>query len=82
MRVGALHTSVPPVGPKNLETPRSDMESIPKADTTSPELEGPGTCESNSSSSSMFLFFVSPSDKSGCGSFELFACMIARASSS
>ena len=75
-------TSVPPVGPKNLETPRSDIESIPKAVTTSPEDATDWSGAMRSSSSSIPLLFDDPSDKSGCGSLEPLACIIASASSS
>lgn len=85
MRVGAptVLTSVPPVGPKNLDTPWSDIDSMPKAVTTSDEgAVSILSAVTKSSSSSIFRFFVLLSERSGWGSFEDLAWMMASASSS
>ena len=74
-----MHTSVPPVGPKNLDMPCSVMESMPKAETTSPEG---ASGMSKSSSSSIFRLFILLSDRRGWGSLDDLACKIASASSS
>lgn len=86
VRIGApmVLTSVPPVGPKNLETPRSDIDSMPKAVTASDAgaISILSASVKSSSSSSVLRFFVLPSERRGWGSFEDLAWMIASASSS
>ena len=78
-----LRTSVPPVGPKNRETPCSETDNVPNESMrVAVDIGGWLVTLSSSSSGSVFSTDTRSSRKRGCGSLEPLACKMASASSS